>query len=36
MFRLIKQVLIVLFSFGGSLEIKCVFLNNELCMIINS
>ena len=36
MFRLIKQVLIALFSFGGSLEIKCVFLNNELCMFIHS
>ena len=33
MFRLIKQVFIVLLSFSGSLESKCVSLNNEPCTI---
>ena len=32
MFRLIKQVFIVLLNFSGSLVTKCVSLNNELCM----
>ena len=33
MFRLIKQVFIVLLSFSGSSESKCVSLNNEPCTI---
>ena len=32
MFRLIKQVLIALLSFDGSLATKCVPLNNETFM----
>ena len=34
MFRLIKQVFIALLSFSRSLTTKCMFLNNESCMII--
>ena len=33
MFRLIKQVFIVLLSFSRSLATKCVSFNNEPCMI---
>ena len=33
MFRLIKQLFIVLFSFSESLATICPFLNNEPCMI---
>ena len=33
MFRLIKQVLIGLLSFGESLTTKCMSLKNEPCMI---
>ena len=31
--RLIKQLFIVLLSFSGSSSTKCMFLNNETCMI---
>ena len=33
MFSVIEQVFIVLLSFSESLEIKCVSLNDEPCMI---
>ena len=33
MFSLIKQVFIVLLSFRKSLATKCMYLNNETCMI---
>ena len=33
MFSLIKQVLIVLLSFSESLASKCLFLNDERCMV---
>ena len=33
MFRFIKKDFIALLSFIGSLETKCVSLNNEPCMI---
>ena len=33
MFGLIKQVFIALLSFSKSLAIKCVSLNNKICMI---
>ena len=33
MFSLIKQVFIVLLSFIEYLATKCLFLNDELCMI---
>ena len=32
MFRSIKQVLIALLSFSGSLAAKCMFLNDEPCL----
>ena len=31
--RLINQVLIALFCFNGSLQTKCMSLNNEPCII---
>ena len=34
MFRLIRQVLIGLLCFSGSLATNCVSLNNEPCMIM--
>ena len=33
MFRLIKQVFIVLFSFSSSLATTCLSLNDEACMV---
>ena len=33
MFGLIKQVVIAVLSFSGSLATKCMSLNNEKCMI---
>ena len=33
MFRYIKQVVITLLSFSGSLATKCTSLNKESCMI---
>ena len=33
MFSLIKQVFIVLLSFSVSLATKCMFLNDESCMV---
>ena len=33
MFSLIKQVFIVLLSFSVSLATKCMFLNDELCIV---
>ena len=36
MFLLIKQEFIVLVPFSRSLPTKCVFLNNELCIIGNT
>ena len=34
MFSLIKHVFIVLLSFSESLATKCLFLNDEPCMVI--
>ena len=33
MFSLIKQVFVVLLSFSESLSTKCLFLNDEPCMV---